>query len=236
MRIICHSSSIMDHSNAIVLLSGGLDSATCVAVARDKGFNIHALSFAYGQRHTVELKAASRVAKHFKVKQHHVINLDLAKFGGSALTDTSIDVPDYKRSHDIPVTYVPARNLIFLSIATALAETMDTHDIFIGISSVDYSGYPDCRPDFIQSFQQTANLGTKMGVEDKSVKIHTPLQALSKADTVQLGTRLGVNYGLTISCYQADDKGAACGRCDSCHFRRQGFEQAGIEDPTIYTQ
>lgn len=234
MRIFLSSLGIMNKSNAIVLLSGGLDSATCVAVAVEQGFDVHALSFAYGQRHSVELQAASRVARYLCVKQHHILDLDLAKFGGSALTDDAIDVPEYQETINIPVTYVPARNLVFLSIATALAESLDVNDIFIGISSVDYSGYPDCRPDFIQSFQKTATLGTKMGVEGKSVKIHTPLQHLSKSETVQLGSRLGVDYGLTVSCYQADQHGAACGHCDSCHYRKQGFQQAGIPDPTVY--
>ena len=227
---------VMNKVNAVVLLSGGLDSATCTAIAKDKGFDVHALSFSYGQRHSVELQAAARVAQHFQVSQHHVIDLDLAKFGGSALTDSSIDVPDYQDSNDIPITYVPARNLVFLSIATALAEAIQAQDIFIGISSIDYSGYPDCRPEFISSFQKTASLGTKMGVEDASVTIHTPLQTLTKAETVLLGTRLGVDYGLTVSCYQATPQGEACGRCDSCHYRRQGFLQAGLTDPTIYTQ
>lgn len=224
----------MNKPSAIVLVSGGLDSATCIAVAQQQGFDVHALSFAYGQRHAVELQAAKRVTRHLGVKQHHIIDLDLAKFGGSALTDENIDVPDFQETNDIPVTYVPARNLVFLSIATALAESLNVYDLFIGISSVDYSGYPDCRPDFIQSFQQTATLGTKMGVEGKTVKIHTPLQNLSKAETVQLGTRLGVDYGLTISCYQADETGAACGRCDSCHYRKQGFKHANLPDPTLY--
>ncbi len=224
----------MNKPIAIVLLSGGLDSATCVAVAQQQGFIVHALSFSYGQRHAIELQASKRVAEFLGVKQHHIVDLDLAKFGGSALTDPSIEVPDYQKTNQIPVTYVPARNLVFLSIATALAESLNAFDIFIGISSVDYSGYPDCRPEFIQSFQQTATLGTKMKAEGKVAHIHTPLQQLSKAETVQLGTRLGVDYGLTVSCYQADDQGAACGRCDSCHYRKQGFEQAGLFDPTYY--
>jgi 7-cyano-7-deazaguanine synthase len=226
----------MSNINAVVLLSGGLDSATCVAIAKQQGFDVHALSFSYGQRHAVELHAAKRVAHHLGVKQHHIVDMDLAKFGGSALTDNTINVPDYQETNHIPVTYVPARNLIFLSMATALAETLNARDIFIGISSVDYSGYPDCRPDFIKSFQQTATLGTKMGTEGQSVTIHSPLQHLSKAETVKLGINLGVDYGLTVSCYQANKQGAACGRCDSCHYRKQGFKQAGIKDPTIYTQ
>ncbi|WP_367607582.1 7-cyano-7-deazaguanine synthase QueC [Legionella sp. W05-934-2] len=226
----------MSNINAVVLLSGGLDSATCVAIAKQQGFDVHALSFSYGQRHAVELQAAKRVAHHLGVKQHHIVDMDLAKFGGSALTDNTINVPDYQETNHIPVTYVPARNLIFLSMATALAETLNARDIFIGISSVDYSGYPDCRPDFIKSFQQTATLGTKMGTEGQSVTIHSPLQHLSKAETVKLGINLGVDYGLTVSCYQANKQGAACGRCDSCHYRKQGFKQAGIKDPTIYTQ
>jgi len=223
----------MKQRKAVVLLSGGLDSTTCVALAKAEGFEVHALSFAYGQRHSAELKAARRIAENMGAV-HHIVDLDLAQFGGSALTEQDIEVPDYQDSSDIPVTYVPARNLVFLSIATALAEAIDAHDIFIGISSVDYSGYPDCRPEFIASFRQTAALGTKTGVEGKAMTIHTPLQQLSKEATIRLGTDLGVDYALTVSCYRADHSGAACGRCDACHFRRSGFINASLNDPTVY--
>lgn len=219
---------------AVILLSGGLDSATCLAMAQAQGFDCYALSFSYGQRHSAELVAAARVAAFFKVSQHRVINLDLAQFGGSVLTDASLDVPDYQASTAIPMTYVPARNTIFLSIALGYAEVLDASAIFIGANAVDYSNYPDCRPEFIQAFQQLANVGTRAGVEGRPFMIHAPLLALTKADIIKAGLALGVDYSLTVSCYQADDKGAACGRCDSCAFRRQGFIDAGVEDPTCY--
>lgn len=218
---------------AIVLLSGGLDSATCLALAREAGFQPVALSFDYGQRHNAELAAACRVAAAFGVSDHRVLRLDLGAIGGSALTDARIDVPT-EASAGIPVTYVPARNTVFLSFALGLAEVLDSDDIFIGVNAVDYSGYPDCRPEFIAAFETLANLATKAGVEGHRMHIHTPLIALSKADIIRTGLRLGVDYSLTVSCYQADAHGLACGQCDSCRLRRQGFEAAGVADPTRY--
>jgi 7-cyano-7-deazaguanine synthase len=219
--------------NAIVLLSGGLDSATCLALARDAGFTPIALSFDYGQRHQAELAAARRVAAAFGVRDHRVLRLDLGAIGGSALTDSSIAVPT-EESRGIPVTYVPARNTVFLSFALGLAEVMGSDDIYIGVNAVDYSGYPDCRPEFIAAFEALANLATKAGVEGHRMQIHTPLIALSKADIIRTGLRLGVDYSLTVSCYQADADGRACGQCDSCRLRRQGFAAAGMADPTRY--
>jgi 7-cyano-7-deazaguanine synthase len=218
---------------AIVLLSGGLDSATTLAVAKNEGFECFALSFDYGQRHAAELAAAREVARRAEVTEHRVIPVDLSAFGGSALTDTSIAVPEHP-SEGIPVTYVPARNTVFLSLALAWAETLDVRDIFIGVNAVDYSGYPDCRPAFIVAFENLANLGTKAGVEGDWYHIHAPLIELSKAEIVELGNSLGVDYSITVSCYQPDDEGGACGRCDSCRLRAQGFENAGVEDPTRY--
>ncbi len=222
---------------AVILLSGGLDSATCVAIAKSEGFEVIALSFDYGQRHNAELAAARRVAEAFGVKDHRVLRLDLGTIGGSALTDTSIAVPT--QDHDgetagIPVTYVPARNTVFLSFALGLAEVVQADDIFIGVNAVDYSGYPDCRPEFIAAFEQVANLATKAGVEGHRMHVHTPLIALSKADIIRTGIKLGVDYALTVSCYQADMDGRACGVCDSCRLRRKGFVDAGIADPTRY--
>ncbi|MDP2228038.1 MAG: 7-cyano-7-deazaguanine synthase QueC [Moraxellaceae bacterium] len=218
---------------AIVLLSGGLDSATCLAMAREQGFEAIALSFDYGQRHNAELAASRRVAAAFGVRDHRVLRLDLGSMGGSALTDTSIAVPT-EEADGIPVTYVPARNTVFLSFALGLAEVMQADAIFIGVNAVDYSGYPDCRPEFISAFETLANLATKVGVEGATMRIHTPLIHLSKADIIREGIRLGVDYGLTVSCYQADSDGRACGICDSCRLRRKGFEEAGIADPTRY--
>lgn len=218
---------------AIVLVSGGLDSATVLAMAKAQGFECYALSFNYGQRHTSELQAAQRVATQMGVKEHKVVTLNLDDIGGSALTDETIDVPE-EESDGIPVTYVPARNTVFLSIALGWAEVIDAQDIFIGVNAVDYSGYPDCRPEFIEAFERTANLATKMGVEGQQININTPLMKLSKADIVTEGTKLGVDYGLTVSCYQADDDGRACGRCDACRLRQAGFEQAELADPTPY--
>ena len=218
---------------AVVLLSGGLDSATILAVARRDGFECHALSFAYGQRHRAELDAAARVAKALGAVEHKTVALDLSAIGGSALTDTSIPVPDHP-TEGIPSTYVPARNSVFLAVATGWAEVLEARDIFIGVNAVDYSGYPDCRPEFIAAFQEVANLGTKAGVEGQGMRIQAPLQDLSKARIVKLGTGLGVDYGLTVSCYTADAQGRACGVCDSCRLRRQGFADAGLADPTIY--
>jgi len=218
---------------AVVLLSGGLDSATVLAMAKSQGYDCYALSLDYGQRHAAELNAARNVADHFQVKQHQIVKLDLRQFGGSALTDDAIAVPEEKTS-DIPVTYVPARNTIFLSLALAWAETLDARDIFVGVNAVDYSGYPDCRPEYIESFEQMANLATKAGVEGEHFSIQAPLIKLTKAEIIQTGSKLGVDYALTVSCYQADDAGAACGKCDSCRLRKQGFVDAGVPDPTKY--
>lgn len=218
---------------AVILLSGGLDSATCLAIAKNEGFEPVALSFDYGQRHNAELAAARRVAQAFGVADHRVLRLEPGAMGGSALTDTSIAVPT-EASDGIPVTYVPARNTIFLSFALGLAEVIVADAIFIGVNAVDYSGYPDCRPAFIDAFERMANLATKAGAEGHCMKIHTPLIALSKADIIATGLRLGVDYGLTVSCYQADIDGRACGICDSCRLRRKGFVDAGEPDPTHY--
>ncbi len=223
---------------AVVLLSGGLDSTTTLAIAQADGFEIHALTFQYGQRHAVEIEAARRIAKQMDVAQHVVATIDLRAFGGSALTD-DIPVPkdrsDREIGEGIPVTYVPARNSVFLSFALALAETIESADIFIGVNALDYSGYPDCRPAFIEAFEQMANLGTRAGVEGTHpFRIHTPLIALSKAEIIRRGLDLGVNYGLTVSCYDPDCEGTACGRCDACRLRVQGFAAAGATDPIRY--
>jgi len=219
---------------AVVLVSGGLDSATTLAMAQDQGFSCYALSFRYGQRHITELEAASRVGKAQNVVEHKIINIDLGDIGGSALTDTRIDVPDYA-IEGIPVTYVPARNTIFLSMALAWAEVLESQDIFLGVNAVDYSGYPDCRPEYISSFEEMANLATKAGVEGKSMTIHAPLINMSKAEIIQAGSQLGVDYAQTISCYAADERGNACGVCDSCRLRREGFLAANVIDPTSYS-
>jgi 7-cyano-7-deazaguanine synthase len=220
-------------NRAVVLLSGGLDSATVLAIAVSQGYECYALSLDYGQRHNTELNAASKIAEKMGVKSHQIISLDLRKFGGSALTDDSIDVPT-EMTNDIPVTYVPARNTIFLSLALAWAETLQARDIFVGVNAVDYSGYPDCRPEYIRSFEDMANLATKAGVEGDRFSIKAPLIQMSKSEIIQTGHKLGVDYALTVSCYQADAQGKACGKCDSCRLRRQGFEQAGVADPTDY--
>ena len=219
---------------AVVLLSGGLDSATCIALARSQGFDCYCLSFDYGQRHSAELDAARRVAAALGAVEHRVINFGLAQFGGSALTDTSIAVPTGGVQPGIPVTYVPARNTIMLSLALAWAEVLGSRDIFVGVNAVDYSGYPDCRPEYIAAFEKMANLATKAGVEGVKLSIHAPLIDLSKAQIIQTGTALGVDYGLTVSCYQADADGRACGECDSCRLRAEGFAAAGVADPTHY--
>jgi 7-cyano-7-deazaguanine synthase len=221
-------------ANAVVLLSGGLDSATCLAIARSRGFACYCLSFDYGQRHSAELQAAQRVAKALGAVEHRVLNLGLAQFGGSALTDTAIAVPTTGVQAGIPVTYVPARNTIMLSLALAWAEVLGSRDIFVGVNAVDYSGYPDCRPEYIAAFEKMANLATRAGVEGHRLSIHAPLIALSKADIIRTGTQLGVDYGLTVSCYQADAQGRACGVCDSCRLRADGFAAAGLSDPTSY--
>jgi len=218
---------------AVILLSGGLDSATVLAIAKDHGYQCYALSFNYGQRHAAELIAAAKIAKAIGVLEHKTIDLDLTQIGGSALTDNNIDVPE-SPTVGIPVTYVPARNTIFLSYSLAWAEVLDINNIFIGVNAVDYSGYPDCRPEYIQAFERMADLATKSGVEGKKLTIHTPLIDLSKAEIIQQGNTLNVDYGLTISCYQVDEDGGACGVCDSCRFRKEGFDNAGIPDPTYY--
>lgn len=221
-------------ARAVVLVSGGLDSATCLAIARSEGYACHALSFAYGQRHTVELDAAARVATALGAVEHRVMNIDLAAFGGSALTDPAIPVPE-SPAEGVPVTYVPGRNTVFLSFALAWSEVLDAHDIFIGVNAVDYSGYPDCRPEYIAAFERMANLATRAGTEGlKPLLIRTPLIQLSKADIIRQGRILGVDYSITVSCYQPDEQGRACGRCDACRLRRAGFEAAGIPDPTSY--
>jgi 7-cyano-7-deazaguanine synthase len=222
---------------AIILLSGGLDSATTLAIAKTEGFQPFTLSFDYGQRHRVELDRAKEISERMSALQHRVVNIDLKQFGGSALTD-AIEVPknrdDTEMADGIPVTYVPARNTIFLSYALAYAEVQGAKDIFIGVNAVDYSGYPDCRPEFIEAFEKVANLATKAGVEGQSWKIHTPLIDLSKAQIIQKGLALGVDYSLTHSCYDPDDKGLACGVCDSCQLRLRGFKEAGVADPVKY--
>ena len=223
----------MDQKRAVILLSGGLDSATVVAMAQAEGYSCYTMSFDYGQRHRAELNAAARVAREMGVVEHKVIGLNLNGIGGSALTDSSIDVPEAP-SEGIPVTYVPARNTVFLSLALGWAEVLNARDIFIGVNAVDYSGYPDCRPEFVESFERMANLATKAGVEGQGFRILAPLQNLSKADIVKAGVGLGVDYSLTVSCYQADDDGRACGKCDSCRLRAEGFQAAGITDPTRY--
>ena len=223
----------MTEKKAVVLLSGGLDSATILAQARAAGFACYSVSFDYGQRHRAELQAAERVARQLGVIEHKVIGLNLNGIGGSALTDSSIAVPEGP-TEGIPVTYVPARNTVFLSLALGWAEVLGAHDIFIGVNAVDYSGYPDCRPEFIAAFERVANLATREGVEGSGFRIQAPLQNLSKAQIVQIGMQHGVDYGLTVSCYQADGDGRACGRCDSCRLRAAGFAAAGVADPTRY--
>ena len=219
---------------AVVLLSGGLDSATCLAMARQQGFACHCLSFDYGQRHRAELAAAATVAHALGATEHRVLDLGLAQFGGSALTDASIAVPTAGVKPGIPVTYVPARNTVMLSLALAWAEVLEARDIFVGVNAVDYSGYPDCRPEYIAAFEHLANLATKAGVEGSAFSVHAPLIQLTKAQIVAAGSALGVDYGLTVSCYQADDAGRACGICDSCRLRHEGFAAAGLADPTRY--
>ncbi|EGW53343.1 7-cyano-7-deazaguanine synthase QueC [Candidatus Endoriftia persephonae] len=218
---------------AVVLLSGGLDSATVLAMARQQGFECHALSMLYGQRHAAELDAARQVAQALGAVDHKLINIGLDDIGGSALTDEQIAVPKTP-SEGIPPTYVPARNTVFLSLALGWAEVLEAQDIFIGVNAVDYSGYPDCRPEFIVAFEQLANLATKAGVEGRRIHIHTPLIDLSKGEIIRQGIGLGVDYALTVSCYQADAQGRACGGCDSCRLRLKGFEEAGVADPTRY--
>ncbi len=219
---------------AVVLLSGGLDSATVLSLAKATGYATYALSFDYGQRQKAELVAAHRVAKATGVCDHRTVVLDLSQFGGSALTDRSIDVP-VEPTEGIPVTYVPARNTVFLSLALAWAEVLGAHDVFIGVNAVDYSGYPDCRGEFIKAFEAMANLATKAAVEGQVLRIHTPLLDLTKAQIIELGVQQGVDYSLTVSCYQPSEVGHACGLCDSCRLRAAGFKQAGVTDPTLYS-
>ena len=222
---------------AVILVSGGLDSATVLAMAKDEGYACYAVSFDYGQRHSAELDAAKSVAAAAGVKEHRIVTIDLSQFGGSALTDEAIDVPEANASEEaIPITYVPARNTVFLSLALAWSEVLEACDIFVGVNAVDYSGYPDCRPAFINAYEHMANLATRAGVVQQRLTVHAPLIDLTKAEIVQQGTALGVDYSLTVSCYQADDTGAACGVCDSCYLRREGFANAGIPDPTRYAE
>ena len=222
---------------AVVLVSGGLDSTTCLAMAREKGFDLYALTFNYGQRHDHELNSAKMVVDFFNIQNHSIIDIDLAQFGGSALTD-QIDVPkerDLSDMGEIPVTYVPARNTVFLSLALAWAEVLGSFDIFIGVNALDYSGYPDCRPEYISSFEKTANLATKAGVSGSSFRIHTPLIDLTKSEIVKVGMDLGVDYSLTSSCYDPDQDGNPCGLCDACYLRLKGFKEAGLIDPLSYS-
>ncbi len=222
-----------DSKRAVILVSGGLDSTTVLAMARSQGYDCYTLSFDYGQRHRAELFAAEKVSALLGDVEHKVVHLNLDSIGGSALTDKSIDVPE-KETEGIPVTYVPARNTVFLSIALGWAEVLGAHDIFIGVNAVDYSGYPDCRPEYISAFEAMANLATRAGVEGQPISINTPLMDIGKDGIIKAGMALGVDYSLTVSCYQATDEGLACGRCDSCRLRREGFEQAGVADPTRY--
>jgi 7-cyano-7-deazaguanine synthase len=222
-----------EQKRAVILLSGGLDSATLVAMVRAQGYSCYTLCFDYGQRHRAELHAAERVARDLGVVEHKVIGLNLNGIGGSALTDSSIDVPEAP-SEGIPLTYVPARNTVFLSLALCWAEVLKARDIFIGVNALDYNGYPDCRPEYVEAFERMANLATKAGVEGQGLRIQAPLQNMSKADIVKAGVGLGVDYALTVSCYQADDSGRACGKCDACRLRAEGFKNAAIADPTRY--
>ena len=224
---------------AIILLSGGLDSATCLVIAKEQGYKCYGLSFKYGQRHQFEIKSAKKLARHYNISDHITMNIDLRKFGGSALTD-NIQVPkkrnENKMSKEIPITYVPARNTIFLSFALAYAEVKNSNDIFIGVNALDYSGYPDCRPLFINSFEKMANLGTKTGINDSSIKIHTPLINMKKSEIIQKGLSLGLDFKMTHSCYDPYENGSPCGECDSCILRLAGFKQAGLNDPLEYNQ
>ncbi len=224
---------MMSAARAVVLLSGGLDSATVLAIARAKPLECFSLSFDYGQRHRAELDAARRVSAQLGAAEHKVLSIDFGQIGGSALTDPTQIIPQ-ERSGGIPTTYVPARNTVFLSLAVAWAEVLNANEIFIGVNAIDYSGYPDCRPEFIAAFERVARLGTKAGIDAGSFKIQTPLIAWSKAEIIQHGVKLGVDYGTTVSCYQADSAGRACGLCDACFYRREGFVAAGIDDPTRY--
>lgn len=224
----------MSAPRAVILLSGGLDSTTCLAIAREQGFECYALSVAYGQRHAAELSASRRLAQQMGAIEHRIANVSLGQFGGSALTDATISVPTSGPGLGIPSTYVPARNTVMLSMAMAWAEVLGANDIFIGVNAVDYSGYPDCRPEFIHAFETMANLATKRGIDGHHLRIHAPLMSLSKADIIRRGQALGVDYAQTVSCYQANEHGHACGVCEACRLRRIGFEAAGMDDPTPY--
>ena len=225
----------LNKPKAVILVSGGLDSATVLAMAVDQGYECYSLAFNYGQRHAAELAASETISKQFGAAQHKVIELDLSSIGGSALTDNAIDVPEHEEGKEgIPVTYVPARNTVFLSIALGWAEVLEARNIFIGVNAVDYSGYPDCRPDYIRAYETMANLATKAGVEGHPLTIHTPLIDLTKAEIIRAGMALGVDYSTTVSCYQATEQGLACGKCDSCYLRKEGFTAAGHSDPTRY--
>ena len=229
---------MITNKKAVVLLSGGLDSATCLAIANAQGFDCYCLSLDYHQRHIAELQAAQNIALSLGAKQHKTVQLDLSLFGGSALTDNNIDLPISGANPipaGIPVTYVPARNTIMLSLSLAWAEVLGAQDIFIGVNALDYSGYPDCRGEYVAAFQQMANLATKSAVEGQTITVHAPLIDMTKAEIIALGTKLNVDYATTVSCYQADSQGYACGKCDSCRLRREGFIKAGINDPTRYT-
>lgn len=219
---------------AIVLFSGGVDSTTCLAIAKQEGYRVYALSFQYGQRHQAELEAAKKIADLYQVKEHKIFSLDLSSFSGSALTNLDLAVPDFNESQGIPVTYVPARNTIFISLALGYAETLEAYDIFIGSNAVDYSGYPDCRPEYFKAFQTLIGVGTKMGVEGRSLTLHTPLLYLSKKEILRLGAQLKIDYRMTVSCYRSNAAGQACGTCDSCVYRKKGFKEADLEDPTRY--
>jgi 7-cyano-7-deazaguanine synthase len=221
-------------SKAVILLSGGLDSTTTLAIAQSQGFECYALSFDYGQKQKSELISATEIAKHFCTVEHRIMHISLSDFGGSALTDDNIEVPNFKESDEIPITYVPARNTIFLSLAMAWAEVLDCQSIFIGVNALDYSGYPDCRQAYIDAFETMANLATKQSVEGQKLSIVTPLIDLNKADIIKIGLSLGVDYSITTTCYKANDKGEACGVCDACEYRKIGFKSAGISDPTRY--
>lgn len=225
--------SLQPNRKAIVLLSGGLDSTTALALAQSREYDCYALSVRYGQRHSAELEAAKRIARQLNVTEHRTFEIDLSMFGGSALTDPAVPVPG-QPGEGIPATYVPARNTVFLSVALAWAEVIHARDIFIGVNAVDYSGYPDCRPEYVEAYQSMANLATKDAVEGHELSIHAPLVSLSKSEIIRLGHGLGVDYSLTVSCYSADVQGRACGKCDACRFRKQGFAEAGIDDPTRY--
>ena len=223
-------------SKAIVLLSGGLDSTTTLAIAKSEGFDCYALSFDYGQKQSSELISAKNIAKQFGVVEHRIMSISLADIGGSALTDSNIDIPKYNESSEIPITYVPARNTVFLSFALAWAEVLESQSIFIGVNALDYSGYPDCRPEYIKAYEVMANLATKQSIEGNKLNIHTPLIHLTKAQIITKGLSLGIDYSKTTSCYQANSDGEACGECDACVLRRNGFVEVGIEDPTKYQQ